>query len=75
MLQRGGGLDLDHEALGTEHGGEFGSEDLDRDLLPGERVHAELDLAEGADPQGLAEDVVANLDLNSDIPVLIAKLF
>ena len=32
MLQRRGGLDLHHEPLGAEHGGEFGLEDLERDL-------------------------------------------
>ena len=32
MLQRGGGLDLLHEALGAEHGGELRLEDLDRHL-------------------------------------------
>ena len=32
MAQRRGGLDLLHEALGAEHGGELGLEDLDRDL-------------------------------------------
>ncbi len=31
MLQRGGGLDLDHEPVGTEDGGELGLEDLNRD--------------------------------------------
>ena len=50
-------------------------ENLDGHLMAGQLVEADLDLAEGADPQGLAEDVVANLDLNRDIPVLIAKLF
>ena len=32
MLQRGGGGDLLHEALGAQHGGQFGLEHLDRDL-------------------------------------------
>jgi len=32
MAQGRGGLDLLHEPLGAEHGGEFGLEDLDCDL-------------------------------------------
>ena len=32
MLQRRGGLDLLHEALGAEHGRQLGLEDLDGDL-------------------------------------------
>jgi len=32
VLERGGGLDLDHEALGAEDGGEFGFQDLGGDL-------------------------------------------
>ncbi len=33
------------------------------DLVAGELVEADLDLAEGADPERLAQDVVANLHL------------
>jgi hypothetical protein len=32
MAQRRGGLDLLHEPLGAEDGGQFGLQDLDRDL-------------------------------------------
>jgi len=32
MLQRRGGLDFLDEPVGAEHGGEFGLQDLDRDL-------------------------------------------
>ena len=32
MLQRRGGLDLHHEPLGAEHGGELRLQDLERDL-------------------------------------------
>ncbi len=38
-------------------------EDLDRHLVAGELVEADLDLAEGANPERLAQDVVPDLNL------------
>ncbi len=38
-------------------------EDLDRHLVAGQLVEADLDLAKGADPKRLAQDVVADLHL------------
>ena len=40
-------------------------EDLDGDLVAGELVEADLDLAEGADPQCLTQDVVTDLHLHT----------
>ena len=38
-------------------------EDLDRNLVPGQLVEADFHLAKGADAQGLAQDVMTNLNL------------
>ncbi len=38
-------------------------EDLDRHLVAGQLVEADLDLTEGADPERLAQDVVTDLHL------------
>ncbi len=43
MLEIGGRLDLLHEPLGPEHGGEFGSQDLDGDFALVFEVLGEVD--------------------------------
>ncbi len=48
MLQRCRGLDLDHEPLGSEHRGEFGLQDLDRDLAVVLQVLGEVDRGHSA---------------------------
>ena len=58
MLQRGRRLDLDHEPLGAEHRGEFGLEDLDRDLAVVLEVLGEVDRRHAAGAE-LALDAVA----------------
>ncbi len=58
MLQGGGGLDLDHEAVGAEDGGELGLEDLDGDLAVVLEVVGEVDGGHAAGPK-LALDAVA----------------
>ena len=58
MLQRGGGLDLHHEPLGAEHGGELGLQDLERDLAVVLEVLGEVDGGHAALAE-LALDAVA----------------
>ena len=58
VAQGGGGLDLDDEAFGAEDGGEFGFEDLDRDLAIVLQVLGEIDGRHAALAE-LAEDAVA----------------
>ena len=40
-------------------------EDLDGNLVPGQLVKADFDLAEGPDAKGLTQDVMTNLDLKN----------
>jgi hypothetical protein len=47
VLECRGGLDLDYEAFGTEDGGEFGLEDLDRDLAVVLQVLGEIHRGHG----------------------------
>jgi hypothetical protein len=53
-------LDLAHHVQALDL---LAVEDLDRHLVAGQLVEADLDLAEGADPERLAQDVVADLYL------------
>lgn len=43
MLERRGGLDFDHEAVGAEHRGKFRLEELQRDLAIVLEIVAEID--------------------------------
>jgi hypothetical protein len=54
----GGGLDLLHEAVGAEHGGQLGPEDLEGDLAVVLQVRAEIDGGHAALAE-LALDAVA----------------
>ncbi len=58
MLQRGSGLDLDHEALGAEHGGQLRLEDLDRDLAVVLEILRQVDRGHAAGAE-FALDAVA----------------
>ena len=58
MLEVGGGLDLDQEPLGPDHGGELGPQDLEGDLAIVLEVLGEIDGGHAAGTQ-LALDAVA----------------
>ncbi len=53
-------LDLAHHVQALDL---LSVEDLDRHLVACQLVEADLDLAEGADPERLAQDIVADLHL------------
>ena len=61
VLQVGGRLDLGQEALPADHGGEFGLQDLDRDLAAVLHVLGEVDDGHAALAQAL-EDAVAAVE-------------
>src|SRR5262245_27764924 len=48
MLEGGGGLDLPHKSVGTEHGGELGFQDLDGDLAVVPQILGEIDRGHAA---------------------------
>ena len=50
-------------------------EDLDRNLVPGQLVEADFHLAKGADAQGLAQDVMTNLNLEKSLKTSIRKIY
>jgi len=58
VLQRRGGLDLDHEPLGAEHGGQLGPQHLEGHLAIVAEVLGEVDGGHAAGAQ-LALDAVA----------------
>ena len=58
VLQVGGGLDLAQEPFGADHGGEFGAEDLYRDVAVVFEITREIDRGHAALPE-LALDGVA----------------
>jgi hypothetical protein len=58
VLQGGGGLDLHHEPLGAQHGGQLGLEDLEGDLAVVPEVLGEVHRRHAALAQ-LALDAVA----------------
>ncbi len=58
MLQIGGGLDLDQEALGADHRRELGAEDLDRHLAVVSDILGEVDRGHPAGTE-FALDAVA----------------
>jgi hypothetical protein len=57
VLQRRGGLDLDHEPLGPDHRGELGPEDLDRDFAVMLEVLGQIHRGHAAGPQLLLDAV------------------